>query len=110
MCSNVGAILLIILVATFLIIWSASQAKGKLGKVIGWIILIFGAFAFVYQAYLSISIGCKTGTCPMMNMMGNQNHNMPMMQQRMGKQQRMPMGQMPMQDQQTPPAQQNNGQ
>lgn len=119
MCSNFGSTLLVILAATFLVIWSAGQAKGKLGKIIGTIVLVIGVLAFLYQAYFSVSLGCKTGTCPMMNMMGYQNSSMnkPMMQQRMGKQQRMPMGQMPPQGQpfdntqggpqSVPPTQQN---
>lgn len=95
MCSNFGSTLLVILAATFLVIWSAGQAKGKLGKIIGSIILVIGALAFVYQAYVSISLGCKTGTCPMMNMMGYQNSsmNMPMMQHRPMMQKKMQMNQ-----------------
>lgn len=120
MYSSFGVELLTILAATFLIVWSAGQTNGKMGKLIGTIILIVAILGVLVKAYFMIGSGCMKGNCPMMS---GANTNMSMPMQKMGGPRRMqmqnppfdpaqgkPMQGMPNQQPTTPPAPQNNGQ
>ncbi len=102
LCSSFGVELLTILVATFLIVWSAGQTNGKLGKIIGTIILVIAIIGVLMTAYFMIGAGCLKGKCPMMSG-GNTNMSMPM--QKMGGPRKMQMQQMPMQGMPNQPVQ-----